>query len=106
MADICLGIFGDTDKARRVVPHKVFEALAMGKPIITMDTPAARELLVHDETSLLVSNNPTALATAILDLARDPLKRVRLGAAARALFESRLQPADVVAPLIRAIDSV
>jgi len=39
-ADICLGIFGRTEKARRVVPHKIFQSMGMGKAVITARTPA------------------------------------------------------------------
>jgi len=76
-ADVCLGAFGDSPKARRVVPIKVFVALAMGKPVITGDSPAAREMLIHGTDAILCEMaNPRALAQAILLLKRDrPLRK-------------------------------
>ncbi len=44
-AGCALGIFGTCDKARRVVPNKVYQALATATALVTADTPAARELL-------------------------------------------------------------
>jgi len=65
--DVCLGIFGDSGKALRVIPNKVFQILAAGKPLITGVTPAARELLEESPFVRLVPpGDPNALASIIL----------------------------------------
>jgi glycosyltransferase involved in cell wall biosynthesis len=92
-ADICLGIFGATAKAQRVIPSKVYDALAAGRPIITADTPAIHELLTHGEDAWLCPpNDGAALAEAVLTLARDETLRGRLAAGARRTYETRCSP--------------
>ena len=69
-ASCALGIFGTSDKAARVIPNKAFQALACGTPLVTADTPAARELLRDGESALLVPpGDPQALAAALRRLA-------------------------------------
>jgi glycosyltransferase involved in cell wall biosynthesis len=69
-AGCALGIFGATSKAQRVIPNKVFQALACAAPVVTADTPAARELLRDGESALLVpAADPGALAEAVRRLA-------------------------------------
>jgi len=78
-AGCALGVFGTSEKAERVIPNKVFQALACGVPVITADTPASRELLVDDESAELVPpGDPPALAAAIRRLAEDPALAQRL----------------------------
>ena len=63
-----------------MIPNKAFQALACGTPLITADTPAARELLRDGESALLVPpGDPEALAAAVRRLAGEP----ELGAAHR-----------------------
>ncbi|MDP9306699.1 MAG: glycosyltransferase, partial [Actinomycetota bacterium] len=72
-AGCALGVFGTSDKAGRVIPNKAFQALACGVPLITADTPASRELLVDEESALLVPpGDAQALAVAVGRLAADP----------------------------------
>jgi len=101
---VVLGIFGRSDKASRVVPNKVFQAMAAGRPVITADTPGIREVLTHGHDAVLVpAGESAALAAALISLAADPDARVRLGAAARATYERTGTPHRVVAPLVRAL---
>jgi glycosyltransferase involved in cell wall biosynthesis len=88
-AGCALGIFGTSDKARRVIPNKAFQALACGTPLVTADTPAARELLVDGDSALLVPpGDPDALAAALRRLAQDPELAKRLSQGGCAAYEA------------------
>jgi glycosyltransferase involved in cell wall biosynthesis len=102
-AGCALGIFGTTGKAQRVIPNKAFQALACGTPLVTADTPAARELLAHGDSALLVPpGDPEALAGAVRELAaHDELTR-RIAAGGRATYERHASEA-VLGPRWRGI---
>jgi glycosyltransferase involved in cell wall biosynthesis len=104
-AAVCLGVFGESAKAARVVPNKVWQAMAAGRPVVTADTPAVRELLEDGRTALLVpAGDPEALAAALARLAADRVLREGIGAAARALYLERGTPAATAARLRAALD--
>ncbi len=87
-AGCSLGIFGTTGKAQRVIPNKAFQAIACAAPLITADTPAARELLVADESALLVPpGDAKALADAVRRLAADSELAHRIASGGRAAYE-------------------
>jgi glycosyltransferase involved in cell wall biosynthesis len=89
-ADVCLGIFGNTGKASRVIPNKVFQALAVKKPIITGDTPAAREALSHMENAYLCDKeSQESIAEAVLALKEDEALRGKLAENGYQLFVNR-----------------
>jgi glycosyltransferase involved in cell wall biosynthesis len=53
-------------------PLKLFEAMASGRPVVASDLPSIREILTHEENSLLVPpGDARALAAAIERLLRD-----------------------------------
>jgi glycosyltransferase involved in cell wall biosynthesis len=77
-----------------VIPNKVFQALACGVPVVTADTPAARELLTDDADALLVPpGDPAALAAAVQRLAAEPELARKLGEAGRRTYEERASEA-------------
>ncbi len=104
-ANICLGgPFGASNKAGRVIPSKIYQILAMARPLIAADTPANRSLLSQQENAYLCSqNSPEDLATAILDLHRDAALRQHLGYAGRATYLDRCSEAVITEKLDRVI---
>ena len=93
-AGCALGIFGTGAKAARVIPNKVFQALACARPVVTADTPAARELLTHEADALLVPpGDASALAAAVRRVADDDGLARRLGGRGRATYEARASEA-------------
>lgn len=106
-AGACLGIFGDTPKASRVIPNKVYQCMAVGAPIITRDSPGVRELLRDGEHALLCPpGDPSALASAILRLRDDDALAARLAANARALFAERCTPAAIGRELLSELETL
>jgi glycosyltransferase involved in cell wall biosynthesis len=65
-------------------PLTVFEALAMGKPILVTDADGLLDVLTHDRDAIIVpKRDAPALARGIVQLIDDPALRARLGAEAR-----------------------
>jgi glycosyltransferase involved in cell wall biosynthesis len=92
-ADLGLGIFGQSAKSARVVPHKVFQSMALGVPTITRRSAAIAEFFRDEEHLVLVPpGDGAALARAIEALADDPARRERIGAQGRAAALSQASP--------------
>ena len=73
-ADILLGIFGDSPKAGRVIPNKVYQALACGRPVVTRLSEAyPRELYDSQKSGLffVAPGDPAALASTVRSLISD-----------------------------------
>ena len=104
-ADICLGVFGGSQKAARVIPNKVYDALAAGRPLVTRYSTAARELLADDVTALLVPPADGAALAAALRRLCDEGERARLGTAGLALYRERCTPGIIGVRLLAALEA-
>jgi glycosyltransferase involved in cell wall biosynthesis len=86
-ADICLGAFGTTPQSQMTVQNKIYEGLAMAKPLITGDSPTIRRVMQHGKHVYLCARaDPHSLAQAIRSLAGCREMRERLSKCGHRLF--------------------
>ena len=69
--DIILGIFGDSTKAKSVVPNKVYQALASKKTVVTMKSKAVDEFFTSNDL-VTCENTPEILGHELLKLINQP----------------------------------
>ncbi len=107
-SDICLGIFGNTLKAQKVVTNKVFQILASKKPLITMESPAATESgLENNENCILVPPaDPQRLTDAILFMKDDPQKRDQIATNGYKLYNEKLSMNFVGKKLVKVLEEL
>ncbi len=88
-AHICLGVFGNTQQSRCTIQNKIWEGLAMQRPVITGDSETVRASLTHGQHLYLVAReDPHALAQGLLTLAADPMLRQHLAQAGYHRFQA------------------
>ncbi len=87
-AQILLGIFGSSVKADLVIPNKMFQAMAVGRPVITRRSKAYQTTLEGSDVIGWVSpGDPATLAFVVRKWFEDPSKLVGRGKETRALFD-------------------
>ena len=88
-AHILLGIFGETMKANLVIPNKMFQSMALGKPVITRYADAYRDTLADSPIiGWLPPGDSHALANMVVSWSHDTEKLKERGRETRKLFES------------------
>jgi len=87
--DVCLGVFGGSEKAARVLPFKLYLALAAGRCTLTQRHFSLPES-VPDPPMETVEANPDHVIAHLLALADDPARVDRSGADARAFYLATL----------------
>jgi len=103
-ADVCLGVFSQGRQASMTVVNKIYECLAMAKPLITGDSMAVRAALRHlEDVYLCERENPAALAEAILMFKHDPQLGKRLAQQGHVRFMQEFTPLSIGAKLKMAL---
>jgi glycosyltransferase involved in cell wall biosynthesis len=103
-ADVCLGVFGTSEKVGRVIPNKVLQAMAMKKPVVTARS-AAVERYFTDKIHLLYceAGSGAAIAAAVVALKDDPALRESLAAEGHRRWRELFSGASVKAALEKAL---
>jgi glycosyltransferase involved in cell wall biosynthesis len=84
LADVVLVPFPDEDYAHAASPLKLFEAMAMARPIVASNISGIQEVIKHDESGILVHpNDIEGWCEAILLLLKNSKLSKRLGQCAR-----------------------
>jgi glycosyltransferase involved in cell wall biosynthesis len=104
-AHIMLGIFGPTVLTDLVIPNKMFQSMAMGRPVITSFSKAyAGTLEGSNVIGWVPGGAPQALADKVCDWLTHHEDLERRGRETRALFDGHFSPARLQAELKEIID--
>ena len=105
-ADILLGVFGSSAKAGRVIPNKVYQSLACGKPLVTRTAPAYPDSFDHNDNlgiGWVAPDNPQQLADKIAELLVNRAALAEMGRLARQTYETHFSMASISASLFSAL---
>lgn len=102
-ADVCMGLVGDVPRVVRAIPNKLYEAAAMARVSINVDSSSLHEVFTPSlDTIGIKQGDPEDLARAIREL-RESGKARALGKAAYETFIKTSTPKLVAQSLIEAL---
>ena len=85
--DIVLGIFGESKKAKSVIPNKVYQSTACGKCTVTMNSEVLNEFYTSKDL-ITCNNTPKDLANTLISLVNDKDKIKEISQNAYKQFDS------------------
>jgi glycosyltransferase involved in cell wall biosynthesis len=106
-ADVCLVLLRRAPLFNTVLPSKMLEFMACGRPVVLGVDGYARALLERAEAGVFVApENPQALAAAVAQLARDPERCERLGQNGRQFVASHFSRASTAQRYLEVLESL
>jgi len=89
-ADVCIGPLTSTPYTYGVLPRKVLEYMARGKPVIAAKNTVTKDLAVNGVSAVLVdSNNEKQVASALTMLLHDVALSTKMGKEAQAIVAEK-----------------
>ncbi|MFC6993058.1 glycosyltransferase family 4 protein [Haladaptatus sp. GCM10025707] len=89
-SDVCLVPHVSTPHTNTTIPHKLFQYMAMCKPVIVTDLPPLSRVVTDTDVGHVIEpENETDLAEAAIDLATNPETAAQLGENGRQAVEDR-----------------
>jgi glycosyltransferase involved in cell wall biosynthesis len=106
-AHILLGVFGTTPKAAMVIPNKVFQSMAVGRPLITRRSEAYPQQ-VQDSGVIgwVPPGDGRAIAKQVMEMAADPHGLLQRGRQTRQLYDQYFNLNHIRRQLQNALDRV
>jgi glycosyltransferase involved in cell wall biosynthesis len=106
-SDVCLVPLRDVPIFETFVPSKLFEILAMGRPIIGSVRGEARSILERSGGALLIPpEDPPSLVAAVDSLRSDPARRLEMGRSGRAFLEANYSHAALAERYLEVLRSI
>ena len=106
-SDVCLVLLRRTSVFKTVIPSKIFEALAMERPIILGVEGESAEIVKQGNCGICIEpENAEQLARAVLTLYQNVDYRIALGKSGRALIERQYSRDALAANYLDVLDSM
>jgi colanic acid biosynthesis glycosyl transferase WcaI len=106
-ADVCLVMLKKTELFKTVIPTKLLEYMACGRPAIVAVDGQARQIIEEARAGVFVQpENETALVNAILSLGADPEARAKMGMNGRQYVVDRLSREKTARDYIAVLEAV
>jgi glycosyltransferase involved in cell wall biosynthesis len=92
-ADVFLGFLQEHPSVERVVGNKVYQGMALGRPVLTADAPVTRSMFLHKQNVYLCKPaDSQALASALIELKNKPKLRARIARNSYRLYLDKYTP--------------
>lgn len=100
--DVFLGFLQKHPTVDRVIPNKVYQGLALGKAVVSAESPVMKEVFTHKENVYLCNvADGQSLADAILELKNNPKLTKKIASHGYKLFIEKFTPKSIGQELLQ-----